>query len=277
MGAICSKGEKKKPVPDAAKKDNVRRPRQEAKRKQSQEFRRPKDQQQIAELSQDFEAQGALWPSRPAWYKSGKYQQGINIIFADPEPLRNTIVPIVLRNRDKYSVTFGFANETVFDTNAMRLGIHCSTVSGTHCRLNFRRSEKTNLSVIEIEDMSSLNGTFVLWRPPKRSKTRPMLEKEVRDSPMNLENIEYIRLGSACVMALDATNMFWDDAEEDDESSDEEVQEVFKTDMVSTMMDEGWYIPAPTDAKVKEITMKKRAEPKKTISGSVSGGHKQAI
>ena len=145
----------------------------------------------------------------------------------------------------------------------MRFGIQCSTVSGTHAKLNFDR--KDGESYVEIEDCNSLNGTFVLGRPPATSSHRPMLEKEVRGEAVSLKGIEYIRLGSACVLVPDHTNIYWDDAEDDDDDEDEEEEDLDKTGseegIVDQWLKDGWYYPAPCHPRVREITQRKRASP----------------
>lgn len=237
-----------------------------AKRKESQAARRPGDPEARAELEQEFgdDVEKNQWVSRPPWHSKGKHQQGISLLFADPEPLRGVAVCAVNRAKPKYSITLGFSQSTGFDPAAMRLGIQCSTVSGNHAKLNFDR--KNGMSTVTIEDLNSLNGTFVLGRPPADSNERPMLEREVRGEgeAVDLRDIEYIRLGSACVLVPDHTNIYCDDAEESDSDEEEEdLDKVGETEgLVDSMLDSGWYMPAPCHPRVREITQRKRASPK---------------
>lgn len=249
---------------DTAKNDTTRRPRQEAKRKESQAARRPEDAEARAELEKDFsnDVEKQQWASRPPWFKKGKHQQGLNLLFADPEPLRGTAVSVVNRSKSKYSITIGFSQSTGFDPTNLRMGVQCSTVSGSHAKLNFER--KNGLSTVFIEDLNSLNGTFVLGRPPATSNERPMLEKEVRGEVVDLRDIEYIRLGSACVLVPDHTNIYCDDADESDSDEEEEDPNILGDEegVVDKWLADGWYLPAPCHPRVREITQRKRASPK---------------
>jgi len=172
--------------------------------------------------------------------------------------LRGSYHTLVVRNDNKYAIDIGFGNETGFHAATMRFAIACSTVSSTHARFIFTRVNGE--SHVQIEDCKSLNGTFILARPPQQSTRRPTLEKEVRNEPVSLEGVEYIRLGSACLLALEATNIFWDDEDQDEEKMKE--QEVTPTeDLVQSYFDAGWYLPLPCPPKLAEITQKKREQP----------------
>lgn len=236
--------------------EDPRRAKQAEKRKKSQEKLRPEDPEKQTQLTATFENEASTWPSRPAWFIKGRYTQGINILIASPEPLRDMYFTIVARNEPKYSVTVGYGKETKFDAATLRFSIACSTVSMNHCKLHFTRSKK--VATVEIEDSDSLNGTFILGRPPAESTRRPMLEMEVRGKAHTLEAVEYIRLGSACVLALDSTNIFWDD-DEDDEDAANQADPTATDDLVPAMLENGWYFPMPCPPKLAEITQKQRA------------------
>eukprot|EP00301_Raphidiophrys_heterophryoidea_P016451 c26027_g1_i1.p1 GENE.c26027_g1_i1~~c26027_g1_i1.p1 ORF type:complete len:290 (-),score=52.89 c26027_g1_i1:222-1025(-) len=241
---------------DAAQQPTTADPRREKqaeKRKKSQDRLRPEDEATQHQLTTTFESEVSAWPSRPPWYQKGRFTQGVNILIAAPEPLRELYFTIVARNEPKYSITIGYGKETKFDAYAMRFSISCSTVSMTHCSFHFSRVNNT--SILEIQDEGSLNGTFVLSRPPPDSVRRPMLEKEVRKEKQDLRDVEYIRLGSACVLVLDSTNIFWDDDDDDDAPVPEETP---TTDRVPDMLQNGWYFPMPCPPKLAEITQKKR-------------------
>jgi len=246
----CSNSKAEAPVQPA--QADPRREKQAEKRKKSQDKLRPEDEATQHQLTSTFESE-VSWPSRPPWYQKGRQTQGINILIASPEPLREMYLTIVARNEAKYTVTIGYGKETKFDAYSMRFSICCSTVSMTHASLHFTRTN--NVSTLEIEDESSLNGTFVLSRPPPDSTRRPMLEREVRKERHDLKEVEYIRLGSACVLVLDSTNIFWDD----DDGDDAPIPEVeATTDHVPDMLQNGWYFPMPCPPKLAEITSKKR-------------------
>jgi len=236
--------------------EDPRRAKQAEKRKKSQERLRPDDPDKQTQLTSSFENEASTWPSRPPWHIKGKYTQGINILLASPEPLRDLYFTVVARNEAKYTVTIGYGKETKFDASALRLTIACSTVSMNHCKLHFTKTKKS--ATVDIEDSESLNGTFILGRPAPRSNRRPMLEMEVRGQPHTLESVEYIRLGSACVIALDSTNIYWDDEDDDEPEAEEEAGE---EDLVPGMLDNGWYFPMPCPPKLAEVTQKKRDVP----------------
>merc|ERR1711981_568843 len=114
-------------------------------------------------------------------------------------------------------------------------------------------------------------GTFVLGRPPAESKSRPMLEREVRGEAVDLRDIQYIRLGSACVLVPDHTNIYCDDAEESD-SDEEDVDACGDEDgIVDSWLDNGWYYPAPCHPRVREITQRKRASPRSDKKSKAKG------
>lgn len=249
----CNSSKASDAAPPGPSSSDQRREKQAQKRKKSQDKLRPTDQDEQVKLESNFESEVSNWPSRPPWYKKGKQTQGINILIAAPEPLREMYIQVVERNNEKYSVCIGYGKETKYDSANKRFSIACSTVSTNHATLHFSRSN--GKSVVSIEDTNSLNGTFVLGRPPPHSTRRPVLEKEVRKETLNLESIEYIRLGSACVLALDATSIFWDDDDDDDE--DEQVADATE-DCVPHMLENGWYFPMPCPPKLAEITQKKR-------------------
>jgi len=236
-----------------APQTDSRREKQAEKRRKSQDRLRPDDEETQKQLTTSFESEASTWPSRPPWYRKGRYTQGINILIAAPEPLREMYFTIVARNETKYSVTIGYGKETKFDVYAMRFSICCSTVSMNHASLHFTRVD--GRTVLEIQDENSLNGTFVLARPSADSIRRPMLEKEVRKDRQELAAVEYIRLGSACVLALDSTNIFWDDEDDDDTVPSEPTA---TSDLVPDMLQNGWYFPTPCPPKLAEITQKKR-------------------
>lgn len=252
----CSGSKEDAAAQAATEVKNDRRERQAEKRKKSQEQLRPAgDEAAQDKLIEGFQEEAANWPSRPPWYKKGKYQQGIGILIASPAGIKDTICNIVSRNDPKYSVEIGYGKDTKFDHNNLRFSITCSTVSMHHCKINFSTVNKRN--IVMIEDLGSLNGTFVLGRPPATSSKRPMLEFEVRKIEMDLADIEYIRLGSACVLALDSTNIFG----EDDDSDDDEAVDHDATgseDLVPSMLEKGWYFPRPCPQKVIDITSKAR-------------------
>lgn len=237
---------------------DARRAKQAEKRKKSQAALRPDTNTNEADkLATDFSEKAlAMWPSRPPWFKKGQHQQGIGILVAAPQGLKDTVVNIVRRNELKYTVDLGYGKETKYDPQTGRMSITCSTVSMSHARLHFKRHNQQ--STVHIEDLGSLNGTFVLARPSKNSNKRPMLQKEVEKNKMvDLRTVEYIRLGAACVLALDCTNIYWDD-EGDSDMSEEELPEGQKRDEVKAMFDDEWYMPTPCPPKVAEITSKGR-------------------
>eukprot|EP00299_Pterocystis_sp_00344_P007989 c2844_g1_i1.p1 GENE.c2844_g1_i1~~c2844_g1_i1.p1 ORF type:complete len:261 (-),score=45.66 c2844_g1_i1:65-847(-) len=237
--------------------EDPRRAKQAEKRKQSQQKLRPEEEAQQEALTNKFESEVNSWPYRPPWYLKGKFTQGANVMIALPEPLRGMYFTVVCRNDPKYTVSVGFGQETKFDSTLMRLSIACSTVSSNHCRLHFTHTKQR--SIVEIEDCQSLNGTFLLSRPPAQSTRRPMLEMEVRGKTCSLEGVEYIRLGAGCVLTLESTNIYWDDEPDENEVNEEEVTPT--EDMVPKMLEEGWYFPMPCPPKVAELTQKKREAP----------------
>lgn len=243
------------PEPAAASNnaEDPRRARQAEKRKKSQEAQRPSDPDKQEELQQNFEKEASGWPARTPWYKTGKHTQGINIMIADPEPLREQYYTLVVRNAKEYSVGIGYGKQTKFDAHSNMFHIQCSTVSQTHATLHFKR--ENGVSTVTIEDKNSLNGTFVLGRPAVNSSRRPMLEKEVRSDIHSLDGVEYIRLGSACVLVLEPTNIYWEDEEDDDDADEPEAEE---KDLVPEMLESGWYFPKPCPPKLAEIAAKER-------------------
>lgn len=267
MGGCGSKNDAAEPkaqeqqaAAPAAKKEEAppaddRRAKQAEKRRQSQNKLRPQDPEKQAKLKEAFENNTDQWPSRPPWYRKGKHTQGINIMLADPEPLRGEYFTVIARGQKEYSITVGYGKETKFDASAMRLSICCSTVSMKHCMLHFSREGKH--SQVTIEDLNSLNGTFIMGRPEASSPKRPMLEREVRETKWPLQSVDYVRLGSACVLVMDATNIYWDD-EEDEEDDEVDPVEGDGEDLVPKMLEEGWYFPMPCPPKLAEIAMKKR-------------------
>eukprot|EP00298_Acanthocystis_sp_HF-20_P001321 c11724_g1_i1.p1 GENE.c11724_g1_i1~~c11724_g1_i1.p1 ORF type:complete len:270 (+),score=139.30 c11724_g1_i1:56-865(+) len=263
MGCKSSRPESSAPAP-AVEKDS-RREKQAEKRRASQDKLRPEDIEKQQQLSSHFENELNNWPHRIPWFLKGKHTQGINILIADPEPLRGSYHTLVVRNETKYTIDIGYGNETGFHANSMRFAIACSTVSSNHARFIFTRTN--GQSMVQIEDCDSLNGTFILARPDPTSTRRPTLEKEVRKVPVTLEGVEYIRLGSACVLALEATNIFWDDDDQDEEKM-KEVTVSPTEDLVPGLLKDGWYFPMPCPPKLAEITQKKRDEPEEAKKSS---------
>lgn len=265
MGCNSSKTDEatRQPEPQA---DN-RREKQAEKRRRSQDKLRPEDEIKQEQLQETFKTEVNAWPHRPSWFLKGKHTQGINLLIASPEPLREMYFTIVARNEPKYTIQIGYGKETKFDVYSMRFSIMCSTVSMNHAKIHFSR--ENGKSTVSIEDCNSLNGTFVLGRPQPASTRRPMLEMEVRDKIKSLEGVEYIRLGSACVLVLDSTNIYWDDEEDDDEEEEKEPEPT--EDLVNDMLTTGWYFPMPCPPKLAEITMKKRDVVEEEFAGPRTG------
>eukprot|EP00300_Choanocystis_sp_HF-7_P027432 c32541_g1_i1.p1 GENE.c32541_g1_i1~~c32541_g1_i1.p1 ORF type:complete len:276 (+),score=53.37 c32541_g1_i1:34-828(+) len=231
-----------------------RREKQAEKRRQSQEKLRPEDEEQQKKLVAKFneEIEGA-WPTRPPWHIKGKYTQGIGVLIVMPPPDESSVetyFTLVQRNQNNYHIDIGFGAETKFESG--RFDIKCSTVSSNHCKLHFTRIN--GRSTVEIEDTNSLNGTFVLGRPGPANAERPFMELEIRNMRMSLEGIEYVRLGHACVLALDSTNIFWDDENDDDEEDKTEIGLPSKEELIEA----NWYFPMPCPPRLLEITQKKR-------------------
>lgn len=250
---------------------DARREKQAEKRRKSQEKLRPEDEEQQKKLVAKFNEEiKDAWPTRPPWHIKGRYTQGIGILIVMPAPENPTLetyFTLVLRNRENYSIDVGFGSETKFDPATSRFDIKCSTVSSNHCKLHFSRTD--GHSTVEIEDTNSLNGTFVLGRPGPAHEERVLMELEIRNRRMSLEGIEYIRLGHACVLALDSTNIFWDDEKDDDEQDAVEIGLPSKQELIEN----NWYFPMPCPPRLLEMTQKKReANPqpvKKAGSGAV--------
>eukprot|EP00300_Choanocystis_sp_HF-7_P027605 c32763_g1_i1.p1 GENE.c32763_g1_i1~~c32763_g1_i1.p1 ORF type:complete len:267 (+),score=56.37 c32763_g1_i1:55-855(+) len=248
----CGGSKEAAPNPEA----DSRREKQAEKRRKSQEKLRPEDEEQqkqlVAKFNQEIEG---TWPVRPPWHIKGKHTQGLGILIVMPPPedaTLETYFTLVVRNKDNYSIDVGFGAETKFESNTARFDIKCSTVSSNHCKLHFSRTD--GRSTVEIEDTNSLNGTFVLGRPGPENEDRVLMELEIRNRRMSLEGIEYVRLGHACVLALDSTNIFWDDERDDDEDDNTEVGLPSKQEL----LDGGWYFPMPCPPRLLEMTQKKR-------------------
>eukprot|EP00300_Choanocystis_sp_HF-7_P024225 c25634_g1_i1.p1 GENE.c25634_g1_i1~~c25634_g1_i1.p1 ORF type:complete len:268 (-),score=27.78 c25634_g1_i1:361-1164(-) len=202
-------------------------------------------------LIHDFEQEASQWPVRPGWHRQGRHQQGIGIIVVRPRTKdRSNSFQCVQRNSETYTICVGYGEETKFDSSRLRLDINCTTVSMVHCYLHFSRPN--GVTRVEIEDAMSLNGTFVLARPPIDSVIRPYMEREVREDRFLLDDVCFIRLGGACTLALDCTNIWWD--HDDDAPSDEEPEVTQKYDRVTEMEGMGWYLPHPCSRQVNQLS-----------------------
>eukprot|EP00298_Acanthocystis_sp_HF-20_P002011 c12483_g1_i1.p1 GENE.c12483_g1_i1~~c12483_g1_i1.p1 ORF type:complete len:227 (-),score=104.21 c12483_g1_i1:22-702(-) len=209
-------------------------------RKELQQKLRSLEGEKQQTIINDFDqfTKNRSWPEKTAW--DAAQTQGIGFLVIEPERMRN-VHPIVVRNKKKYEVLIGSGKETEFDSKENRFSIAANTISGDHAKLYF--SKENGRTKVEIEDHDSLNGTFILRRPGVNSKTRPLLEKEVRGGKFDLSGVQYIRLGPVCVIALEATTVFWDD--DTGEEAEGEVESDNKTDEVSKMISQGWYFPLP--------------------------------
>jgi len=182
---------------------------------------------------------------REPWYASNT--QGISFLVIEPERMRDAF-PVVIRNKQKYTVSVGSGKETGFDPKESHVSLSANTISGHHCKLHF--SKDKGHTKVEIEDENSLNGTFVIKRPSINSSRRPFLEREVRGEKFDLKGIEFIRLGPCCVIALEATTIYWED--DTGETDPPEKESETKTDEVGKFLEQGWYYPLPVKAPTSE-------------------------
>jgi hypothetical protein len=210
---------------------------QRTKREQWQAQRRPKENDPQADLQKQFEATLSKWPAFSPWGLKGRNTQGVTFRVIEPPNMRDQSFTVVQRNNFQYMIRVGFGPATGFNAAESHMAFNVPQVSKKHSKLHFKRM--SDRSTMFIEDELSLNGTFVLARAYPGG---PMLEKEVKDM-CNLANVEFVRFGQNLVVALECTTIFWDGENDDEAPLTERSNEKPPEQVLSELLDDGWYFP----------------------------------
>jgi len=218
-------------VPDQKRFD------QRKKREEWQKSRQAIKPDQQKRYIKAFETVTSKWPVPYPWNQKGRHTQGVILRVIEPKNLRDEHFTLVARNTVKYVVRVGFGSENMFDTTRLAVSFNMPQVSNKHAKFHFVRMR--DRSSIFLEDEVSLNGTFLLKHAYENG---PIMEKEVKEMS-NLADVEFVRFGQGLLVALEATNIYWDTEDEDTPLT--ERAKLSPDETITALIADGWYFPVP--------------------------------